>query len=613
MADPGAGPSRISDILSRPSLFEMFGLQDRDNEGEDAVGVGSRVREDSDSGDDFDIPHVSDDSGSSSASEEEDIGTTLSAQTDKFGWNQVENENNRPRLDPNFTVRYPCSSKNIDLDTCTDPIDFFSLFFGDELLSSVLRETNRYAEHFLSLESTILWKERHPNSRYHKWPEDGIGMNDLKKYLGLLLNMGLVGKKKLSDYWSTTPAVMTPFFNSTMNANLFFLIHRMLHISNITSEKQKGEVGFDPWCKIREVLDKVNHSSKAFYVPSRNISIDESMIGMKNRVVYIQYMPNKRHARFGIKKFQLCDSNGYIFHIQLYAGKDFDVHHEEGQAFAVVKHLMETSQLLNKGYHLYTDNFYTRPLLAEYLLERKTLLTGTVRANSKGLPEEKSSKLQVGECKFWRKGEMLCLSFREKKSQTKPVLLLTTAHNAVVQENVIRGREKKKPEAIFDYNAFMGGVDISDKQLYHYASDRSTRRYWKKIFQNLMDVSVLNSWILFNLSVPEGKKLKRDKYILSIVEDLCNCHLAAPPLPRPVQLLPDADAVLEPHRLILLEGRKEKDCFVCSDRSKDKKSSKGRKRTRHWCPACKVGCHEHCEQQLIHKTDQGLTRKKKRT
>ncbi|GFS14186.1 PiggyBac transposable element-derived protein 4 [Elysia marginata] len=147
----------------------------------------------------------------------------------------------------------------------------------------------------------------------------------------------------------------------------------MLHINNINDEKDSGEDGFDPWVKMRAVLDKVNHTR--FYVPSRNVSIDESMIGMKNRCVYIQYMPNKRHARFGIKKFEVCDSNGYVLHVRLYVGKDFNVHHDEGQAFGVVKELMSASQLRNKGYHLHTDNFYTKPALAEYLLEQKTLLT----------------------------------------------------------------------------------------------------------------------------------------------------------------------------------------------------------------------------------------------
>ncbi|KAK3786495.1 hypothetical protein RRG08_058548 [Elysia crispata] len=118
--------------------------------------------------------------------------------------------------------------------------------------------------------------------------------------------------------------------------------------------------------------------------------------GEQNRVGDIPnftYLPNKRHARFGIKKFELCDSNGYTFHIDLYAGKELDVQHQEGQAFAVVQKLMRESNLLGKGYHLYTDNFYTKPKLAEYLSSNRTVLCGTVRANSKGLPPNITNRL----------------------------------------------------------------------------------------------------------------------------------------------------------------------------------------------------------------------------
>ncbi|GFR84803.1 PiggyBac transposable element-derived protein 4-like [Elysia marginata] len=291
--------------------------------------------------------------------------------------------------------------------------------------------------------------DSHPESRYHNWPADGIEMSDLLKYTGLLLNMGLVPKKKKSDFRSTRRPIATPFFGETMTSNMFALIDRMLHISNIEEEIRRGQEGFDPWVKIRLVLDKVNSSATRFYIPSQNVSIDESMIGMKNRCVYIQFMPNKRHARFGIRKFEVCDSNGYVVQVRLYAGKDFDIHHGEGQAFGVVKELMTVSQLLNKGYHLHTDNFYTKPALAEYLLQHKTMLTGTVRVNSKNLPKDRSVRLAAGESKFWRKGEMLCVSLREKKSQTKPVLVLTTAHNAEVEEREIRDKIKKNPTCIY--------------------------------------------------------------------------------------------------------------------------------------------------------------------
>ena len=74
---------------------------------------------------------------------------------------------------------------------------------------------------------------------------------------------------------------------------------------------------------------------------------------------------------------------------------------------------MRKSDLLNKGYHLFTDNYYTKPALAEVLCGDGTLLTGTVRANSRGLPVL-PTKLQVGQCLNFRHKDTLVVAFREK-------------------------------------------------------------------------------------------------------------------------------------------------------------------------------------------------------
>ena len=93
---------------------------------------------------------------------------------------------------------------------------------------------------------------------------------------------------------------------------------------------------------------------------------------MKNQITYLQYMPTyKRHSRFGIKKFELCDSlSGYVIHVELYAGKDFTIQSDMGQAHGVVMDLMQKANVLNKGYNLFTDNFYMKPILAQTLLSR---------------------------------------------------------------------------------------------------------------------------------------------------------------------------------------------------------------------------------------------------
>ena len=144
---------------------------------------------------------------------------------------------------------------------------------------------------------------------------------------------------------------------------------------------------------------------------------------------------------------------------------------------------------------MFTDNFYTKPKLAMHLRSEKTKLTGTVRVNSEDFPADLvRMKLAVGQSVFRRKGPMLAIAFCEKQSQRRPVLMLSTAHKANIETKTIRGKELTKPSMVFDYNTYMGGIDLSDKIICHYAAERPTRRYWKKIFFNLVDICLLNSY-----------------------------------------------------------------------------------------------------------------------
>ena len=94
------------------------------------------------------------------------------------------------------------------------------------------------------------------------------------------------------------------------------------------------------------------------------------------------------------------------------------MHGEDGDGLAVtvVKTLLKEAKQLNKEHRVYTDNFYTKPALAETLLQQKTILTGTVRANPKGIPEGCKVKLAVGQQASRRGKVSLSLRHFEKRS-----------------------------------------------------------------------------------------------------------------------------------------------------------------------------------------------------
>ena len=116
----------------------------------------------------------------------------------------------------------------------------------------------------------------------------------------------------------------------------------------------------------------------------------------------MQYMP-KKPTKWGIKTWTVADaSNGYIWNLSVYTGwhvtcyishhvwpfigKDRNSDPEKGLAHNVVVNLV--SGLEGKGYHIYTDNFYSSPDLFIELKMKGFEACSTVRINRLGIPKE---------------------------------------------------------------------------------------------------------------------------------------------------------------------------------------------------------------------------------
>lgn len=107
----------------------------------------------------------------------------------------------------------------------------------------------------------------------------------------------------------------------------------------------------------------------------------------------------------------------------------------------------------------------------------------------------------VNEVKYFRNNEVLFCAYREKKCVKNPVLLISTKaeeQNVTIRKNR-HGREihSTKPAIIQSYNAFMGGVDESNKMLYTYLDEQRTVKYWKRVAFNIISRMILNAYIIY--------------------------------------------------------------------------------------------------------------------
>ena len=133
--------------------------------------------------------------------------------------------------------------------------------------------------------------------------------------------MGYGVRDKLTDYWLTLDQLYTPFYGTVMKRDRYLHVLRYLHFADNRNEPERTDENFERLWKIQDRFEILNSTFSTFYNPSENLAVDEVFVCFKRRVIFKQYIP-KKHKRFGIKIFKLCDSTGYTYDMKVYLGRE---------------------------------------------------------------------------------------------------------------------------------------------------------------------------------------------------------------------------------------------------------------------------------------------------
>ncbi|XP_023228763.1 piggyBac transposable element-derived protein 4-like [Centruroides sculpturatus] len=488
-------------------------------------------------------------------------------------WYRI-NAENPPAAPPRFPF-LATPGCSFTLNDVLDPLEYFRLFFDINLVNIIVKETNRYAM-------------QQPKASRKHW--DSVITEDIYVFLTICIIQGIIHKPDEKMYWTRNEIFLTPIFSKLMPRNRFLQIKKNLHFSNNGSYRRTTH----PNSKINNIwpiVANLNKKCSHLYVPERDISVDESLMLYKGRISWKQDIPLKR-SRFDVKFFMLCESaSGYLYNFIIYTGKGTSFNEKYQEMPIASKIVLSLADpLLGKGYCLTTDNYYTSPQLADYLISCQTDLCGTVRTNRKGVPGViRNKNMEKGEIVAMRRDKVMILKWQDKSA----VALLSTIHNPVkVYKEMRDGSVQSKPQVVLDYNHTMRGVDRLHQHLHDYSVMRKRGKKWyKKIFFHLVDICLYNAFVLYKKNGGEKDNLGfRMKLVERLIEEYHTGTRVKKQGRSRESSLPSR--LTERHYPDFIPPTEKKTsptrcCVVCCNR-RNEEGKKVRKETRYYCEDCGV-------------------------
>lgn len=465
--------------------------------------------------------------------------------------------------------------------TTTDEKDILSIWrklIDTTILQEILRWTN-----------IKLAKIRANYIRQNRPELQDLDLLELEAFIGLLIySAAFKSNRENCDYLFATDGTGRDIFRCTMSKNRFLNLLRCLRFDNFDDRDERKKT--DKLAAISNIFGMFVKNCQSLYNVGECATVDEMLIAFRGRSHLIIYMPNKP-AKYGLKMMCLCDAKtSYFYNGYIYSGKGSDGENltpDEKKLLVPSQSVIRLSKpLYGSNRNVTFDNWFTSIELVDALKKRDLTCTGTVKKNKRELPPSflPSNRRAEGSTLYGFTSQTTLISHVPKKG--KAVLLVSSMHhNACIDENT------GKPEIIAYYNSTKGGVDELDKKCAIYSTGRRTRRWPMALFYRIVDISMVNSYIIHQ--VHQTTKTERGIILKDLARFLVMKHLQRRVynmrMPREIRMSitrilgPDLPDAPNPESS---NSKTRKTCVFCPPKLKRKSSYQCFSCQKHICLQC---------------------------
>uniref|UniRef100_A0A3B1IMT6 PiggyBac transposable element-derived protein 4-like n=1 Tax=Astyanax mexicanus TaxID=7994 RepID=A0A3B1IMT6_ASTMX len=360
------------------------------------------------------------------------------------------------------------------------PLDLFKLFFSEEAVETLCRNTNKQAAKNVA------------GGVKYKWTD--LGPEEFYRYVGLTFYMAMIKLDQITDYWRKNSIFTIPFPTQVMSRERYRTISWNIHMSDPdedpANDAKKGTSEYDRLFQVKPLMSTIQSACNSYYHPRRNLAVDNRM--------------NEKLTRLGFKMIVLVDSsNGYTVDFALSTIKN--LYKDQELLYECVMSLIN-KRYLGSGYHVYMDSLFTSPKLFKDLIACKIGACGMYRESISDCPHDADNALTRtsprGKYRWIRDGSLLFVKWMDKHE----VSVCSTIHRAFTGDTVQRKVKSKKlvyttqsipcPSPLMEYNKVMGGVGLSNQLIQYYTAQHKTLKWYRKLFFYFLDIAATNSYIL---------------------------------------------------------------------------------------------------------------------
>ncbi|XP_030647596.1 piggyBac transposable element-derived protein 4-like [Chanos chanos] len=402
------------------------------------------------------------------------------------------------------------------------PLDLFKLFFSEEAVETLCRNTNKQAARSVAGGAKYRWMD--------------VGVVEFYRYIGLIFYMAMVKRDRIADYWRTNSVFSLLFPSRVMSRDRYRTISWNVHMSDPDEDRindaKRGTSEHDRLFRVKPLMCTIQSACKAFYHPRRNLAVVERMVPYKGHSGMARCTRDEP-TKWGFKSFVLTDSsNGYTVDFSVYTGKN-DFPTGQGLSYDSVMSLIDRMHL-GSGYHVYMDSFYASPKLFKDLFACKFGACGTYRESRKDCPRSSvnalTEKSPRGTYRWIRDGPLLFVKWMD----TQEVSVCSTIHTAYTGDAVQRRVRSKQgvwstesfpcPSPVMEYNKLMGGVDLSDRVIQYHTSRHRTMKWYRKLFHGFLDIAATNAYVLHK-ELMQQDSMTHKAFMEELTVQLCGVTL----------------------------------------------------------------------------------------